>query len=263
MAKRVKRRIFAGAVCDQIVYTTGDRANAKKAAPRPRFKSEEERAEHRRLIARRHHARVINANYGPTSLYSTLTLDDAHEVHTFDDARKIRDKYYNRLKSAYPEAKLHIYMGRGENTYRIHLHMISDGIPAEKIAALWRQGTVKRIVPLKEHNYYNGVDCGQDYTGLANYLFDHWTPEQGGRNRYKCSKATLKAPQEETPTECAREYSPDRPPIAPKGFEYVRCDFNKYGYMCFHYIRIPKERKRSSTTGQQAGRCEPRKCVKS
>ena len=42
---RVKRRIFAGAVCEQQVYTISDRAKSiKKAKPKkPRFKSEAER----------------------------------------------------------------------------------------------------------------------------------------------------------------------------------------------------------------------------
>lgn len=254
-AKRLKRRIFAGAVCDQVVYTANVRnGDNSKARPRPRFKSEEERAEHRRLIARRHHARVINANYGPTSLYSTLTLDNAHEVHTFEEARKIRDRYYNRLKTAYPEAKIHIYMGRGESTNRIHMHMLTDGIPEEKIIELWRQGSVHRVEALKEHNYYDGVDCGQDYTGLANYLFDHWTPEQSGRNRYKCSKATITQPEPEEPTECVRDYTPDKPPVSPRGYKFVRCDYTKYGYMCFHYVKIAeRRRKRKSTTGGAPG----------
>lgn len=57
--------------------------NLDKAEPRPRFKNEEEREAHRIGISRRRHARTINENYGPTSLYSTLTLDNESEVHTF------------------------------------------------------------------------------------------------------------------------------------------------------------------------------------
>ena len=40
----VKRRIFSGVVCEQEVYTVSDRANIKKAEPRPRFNDDEERA---------------------------------------------------------------------------------------------------------------------------------------------------------------------------------------------------------------------------
>lgn len=72
--------------------------NLDKAEPRPRFKNEEEREAHRIGISRRRHARTINENYGPTSLYSTLTLDNESEVHTFSEARRIRDLYVRRLK---------------------------------------------------------------------------------------------------------------------------------------------------------------------
>ena len=183
--QRVKRRIFSGVVCEQEVYTVSDRANIKKAEPRPRFKDDEERAQHRIGISKRKHQRLVNENFSPLSLYSTLTFDDDSEVHTFSEARRIRDNYFRRLQRACPDAKIIIYMGRGKSTNRIHFHMISDGIPEETISGKWNDGSVIHIRHLREHNYYNGVDYGQDYTGLADYLFNHWTPEQDtvGRRR--------------------------------------------------------------------------------
>ena len=85
--QRVKRRIFSGVVCEQEVYTVSDRANIKKAEPRPRFKDDEERAQHRIGISKRKHQRLVNENFSPLSLYSTLTFDDDSEVHTFSEAR--------------------------------------------------------------------------------------------------------------------------------------------------------------------------------
>lgn len=126
--QRVKRRIFSGVVCEQEVYTVSDRANIKKAEPRPRFKDDEERAQHRIGISKRKHQRLVNENFSPLSLYSTLTFDDDSEVHTFSEARRIRDNYFRRLQRACPDAKIIIYMGRGKSTNRIHFHMISDGI---------------------------------------------------------------------------------------------------------------------------------------
>lgn len=188
--QRVKRRTFSGVVCEQEVYNVPDRIKSlEKAEPRPRFKNEEERELHRIGISRRKHARLINENYGPTSLYSTLTLDNESEVHTFDEARRIRDLYVRRLKYHAPDAKINIYMGRGKTTFRIHFHMISEGVSEKLIRDLWGLGDVLRIEHLREHNYYNGVDYGRDYTGLANYLFDHWTPEQGG-HRWKQKRPT-------------------------------------------------------------------------
>lgn len=247
---RVKKRIFAGAVCDQIVYTVSDRAADPAAArPRQRFKTVEERAEHRRLISRRHHARVFNENFGPSSLYSTLTIDDEHEVHTMDDARRLRENYYRRLKRVCPKAKIIIYIGRGKSTHRIHMHMVSDGIPQGTISEKWRLGAVIRSDNLREHNYYNGIDHGQDYTGLANYLFDHWTEEQGRGRRYLQS-SNIKIPEQEPARVCARSYSPISPPLPPKGYVFTGCEYNKYGYMCFHYVRKPPPHRRTGRVQQ-------------
>lgn len=74
--QRVKTRLFSGAVCEQIVFNVPDRVrDIRKAEPRPRFRTEEEREQHRIGISRRKHARLFNANFGPTSLYSTLTFN--------------------------------------------------------------------------------------------------------------------------------------------------------------------------------------------
>lgn len=117
--------------------------------------------------------------------------------------------YVRRLKYHAPDAKINIYMGRGKTTFRIHFHMISEGVSEKLIRDLWGLGDVLRIEHLREHNYYNGVDYGRDYTGLANYLFDHWTPEQGG-HRWKQTK-NLKRPEREEPTVVKRNYSATRP----------------------------------------------------
>ena len=240
MARQIKRRIFAGAVCDQIVYTVGDNIRSiEKAKPRVRFKTEQERAEHRRLISRRKHARMFNENYGPSSLYGTLTFSNEYEVHTFEEARKVRDNYFRRLTYAYPEAKVNIYMGRGKGTNRIHFHIVCDGIPEEAIVNKWKCGEVTHVRNLRENNYYEGKNCGQDYTGLANYLFDHWTEEQGG-HRYKYTRKTIRIPEPEKATECKRRYRVDMPPVCPEGYVFIRCDYNRYGYMCFHYVKKPK-----------------------
>ena len=46
--RRVKQRIFCGAVCEQIIYNIGDSADIRTAKPRkPRFENEEDRAAHR------------------------------------------------------------------------------------------------------------------------------------------------------------------------------------------------------------------------
>ena len=84
--QRVKKRIFSGCVCEQLVFSVPDGIkNVAKLEPkRPRFKTETEREEHRVGISRRNHARLVNENFTPESLYSTLTLSNEYEVHTFE-----------------------------------------------------------------------------------------------------------------------------------------------------------------------------------
>ena len=235
--KRVKKRIFAGTVCEQLVYAVSDRADVKKAKPRERFPDEESRAAHRDAIARKRFARLINANHNPSSLYSTLTFDDANELHYFSDAKRIRTMWRKVLQRECPDAKIIIVIGRGDNTNRIHFHMISGGIPAEAIRRLWKYGKVVDAKPLRRHNKYNGVDCGTDYTGLANYLFDHWTEEQGG-HRYMATRNHVK-PEAETPVEVKREYTEERAPAAPRGYKLVEAKATPFGYIYYKYIKDP------------------------
>ena len=240
----MKRRSFYGAICEQIVYQMPDGVkNIRDYDPervrRERFKDEAERELHRKEISRRNHLRKFHANFGPGDIYSTLTFDDDWEVHTFADAKRIRRNFIRVLQRRYPEAVIFLYMGRGKGTDRIHFHMVSKGVPKEFIDEKWKYGSVKRFAELRAHNWYNNVDHGQDYTGLANYLFDHWTEEVGGHHWFQTSNA--KAEEREKPTEVhiGGGYSEKRPPRAPKGYKLVESRATKYGYMYFKYVVIP------------------------
>lgn len=240
---RVKRRTFAGVTCEQEVYYIKDDADIREARPpRMRFKTEEERLKHKLEISRRKHANLFNENFSPSSLYSTLTFDNDNEVHSVSECKKLRDAYVRKLKKKYPDAVIFIYYGQGKTTHRFHLHMVSDGIPEEDIAALWQYGEINRIDHLREHVFYNGVDHGQDYTGLANYLFDHWKPEFGG-HRWKMTR-NARRPDRERPKEAKREYSEEKPPRAPKGYFLVETKSNRYGYLYFRYVKQPEKPKR-------------------
>lgn len=242
---RVKRRIFSGAVCEQIVYSTGERADLKTAKPkRPRFLSESEREQHKLGISRRKHARSFNASFVPGDIYCTLTFDDENEVHDFRDAKRLRANFLRRLHRACPDARIRIYIGRGKNTHRIHMHMVCHGVTEDVIRAKWGYGDVKHVVGLRAHNYYNKVDYGADYTGLANYLFDHWTPEQGGQ-RWAQTR-NMREPEIEPAREAVRDYDEQRPPIAPKGYQYVECSKTAYGYYIFKYIKRPPGAKKEA-----------------
>lgn len=248
MAKRHKRRIFAGAVCEQIVYGVPDGAGLRESRPKkPRFQDAGERREFNRKVSERRFAALVNANFGPTSFYSTLTFDVDHECHTAQECRRERDNFYRRLMRKYPESRVVMVYGRGKSTNRFHLHMVSDGIPAEEIATLWRRGSVVDCRQLRRHNYYvhadgTKVDHGQDYTALAAYLHGHWREEFGG-HRFKASR-TCRQPEAEGATEAVREYSPKRPPVAPKGYILVEARATQYGFQYYKYVRMPEKEKR-------------------
>lgn len=236
---KVKKRIFAGTTCDQIIYSTG--RNNPKGRARLRFKSETERAEHRRQIARRHHAALINANFTPAGFYCTFTFDAENEVHTMDEARRERANFRRRLLYKNKNAKIALYMGRGKSTHRIHFHGFVEGLSAEDIRRAWTGGGVVQISPLRRNNKNAaGMDVGTDFSAVANYCFDHWTAEQGGH--YYSRTNNFAMPEEEAARECRREYSPEHPPIAPKGYTFVSAYTTPYGYQAYHYVILPQKR---------------------
>ena len=249
--KTMKRRIFSGAVCEQIVYNVPDGVRIPEnydpeRVKKERFKDAEAYEKFKEDISRKTHSRSFHANFGPGDLYSTLTFDDDWEVHTFTDAKKIRKNFVGALKRRYPDAVIFLYMGRGKGTERIHFHMVSSGIPEEFVSKKWKYGSVRRFTKLREHNWYDGVDYGQDYTGLANYLFNHWTEEVGGHHWFQTRNA--RKPDAEDPTEVriTGGYSEKRPPVAPKGYKLVETKATKYGYLYFKYVVVPpKDPKRS------------------
>lgn len=247
--KTMKRRIFAGSTCEQIVYNVPSGVREPKAydpekPSRKRFKDEEERAHHRDEISRRKFRRSINENHNPRSIYSTLTFDTSWEVHTFEEAKLIRRNFTRALQRACPDAVIHLVMGRGKATKRIHFHMVSAGVPLEVIQEKWKYGRIAEHSYLREHNWYKGVDYGQDYTGLADYMWDHWTEEVGGHRWFQTKNARKPDAEKATEVRVSGGYSEKRPPVAPKGYKLVETKTTKYGYLYFKYVVIPPEPER-------------------
>lgn len=253
MAARImKRRIFAGNTCEQYVYMVpAGVKDVKNYDPekvrRDRFKTEEERKKHRENISRFTFIRNVNANMEPGDWYATLTMDDDWEVHTFDEARRIRSNFIRTIQRACPDAVIFAVMGRGKGTQRIHFHMLIKNVSEEIIDKKWKYGRIKRIVKLRAHNWYDGVDHGADFTGIANYFFDHWTEEQGGHRWFQTKNA--KQPERENPTEVriGGGYSEKRPPRAPKGYKLVTVKTNPYGYLYYKYVVVPEKDKKRTT----------------
>lgn len=248
--KQMKKRIFCGSVCHQIVYNVSDGVrNLADYDPerksRKRFKNAQEYEEFKEQISIRRAIRRFNAAFCPGDLYTTLTFDDDWEVHTFEEAKKIRRNYVRVLQRAYPDAVIWCTMGRGKGTNRIHFHMVVHGIPEDYIKEKWKYGKITHVRQLREHNYYDGKDQGADFTGLALYLLKHWTKEQGG-HRFFLTKNARK-PEEEKPTEVklCGGYSEKRPPKPPKGYMMVEKKSTRYGHILFKYVVIPVPDKRT------------------
>lgn len=233
--KRMKKRIFSGCVCEQIVYTAADSTSALRIR-RNRFKDEEQYAAFKDAMGRKRFAQLINANFSPESFKGTLTFDAENELYDFADARRIRSAFVRRIRRRCPDAKIIVVMGRGKSTARIHFHYLMDGVTEDVIRGAWTWGEIVECKHLRAHNHYDGVDCGRDYTGLANYYWEHWTREQGGHHYY--ATRNMDKPEEEKAEETKREYTEAKPPRAPKGYKMVESRTTAFGFLYFKYTKI-------------------------
>ncbi len=235
--QRVRRHIYSGEVLEVEIYSYESNRSIKASEPTPRFKSEAERADFMLTRSRRNHERLVNANFTPAGYYCTFTFNKENECHSWEDTKYLSQLYVRRVKRKYPDVRIMWYAGKGAKTARYHVHMLIEGAPEEYIHDQWTYGEVSRIEHLREHNYYDGIDHGRDYTALANYLLDHWTPEQG-THRYRATR-NIKKPEKEAPKECRRNYTAEKPPKTPKGYKLVDIHSTKYGYICFKYVVEP------------------------
>ena len=239
-----KRKTTSGVVLEQEIFDIAPQTKRLKAAeakPPPEM-TQEERQEYNDAQALRRFIRNVNTNFNPQSFYVTLTFSDDFLPDTFAEARQALNNYIRRLQYAAPALRAVAVMGRGDRNGRIHLHLIVSGVDEATITDRWRMGDVRRVEPLREHNIYNGKDHGADYTGLATYLFKHWTPEQGAGKRWRQTK-NLDPPAKQKPQRIHRRYSEKKPPRAPKGYFLAEAKTTKYGYQYYKYVLFPPKAK--------------------
>ena len=60
----------------------------------------------------------------------------------------------------------------------------------------------------------------------------------------KSVEGISRQPEAEGATEAVREYSPKRPPVAPKGYILVEARATQYGFQYYKYVRKPEKEKR-------------------
>lgn len=235
------RETVSGVVRErEIFHIAPNTQNLKGANPRPPPEmTPEERQKYNNAQALRRFIRIVNQNFTPQDYYVTLTFSDQHLPETFVDARPILNNYFRRMLYAAPGMVAVAVMGRGIKTGRIHFHLLLSGVDRDTIKNRWKCGEVSRIEPLRPHNIYNGKDHGADYTGLATYLFKHWTTEQGHGKRWKQTKSIRPPDRDKRPKRVKRRYSEDKPPRPKPGYMLVEVKITNYGYMCFKYVRMP------------------------
>lgn len=239
---RYKKRTFSGAVCEIEIYNGFD-GRSPKLKPAPvNIRTEKERREYNRRKSEKHFIRVVNTNFTHNDYYVTATYSNELLPDSFDEAENNLNNYVRRLRRTNPQAKIIAVTGYGKRSRRLHHHLIISGVAESDILSKWNGGEIIRAERLREHNYYNGIDYGEDFTALAAYLHAH-TPDNVKGRRWKQTK-TIQQPKEEKPQKVRRIYSEYKPPKAPEGFTLQEIHTSEYygsGYICFKYIRAPRQ----------------------
>ncbi len=237
-----KKRTISGAVCEIEFFNAPESRSPSLKPKRESIRTDEERREYNRRKSEKHFVRLVNTNFDHNAYYVTLTYDNEHLPATYEEAERNLENYKRRLQRYNPNIKLIAVTGEGKNSGRLHHHLIILGAAEKDIIEKWTGGNIARAEHLRKHNYYNGVDQGEDFTALAEYLFHHTEQVTKGR-RWKQTKK-LEQPKEQKPQKVCRSYSEKKPPKAPEGYKLVAVQTSEYfgsGYVCFKYVRIPCE----------------------
>lgn len=240
MKKQIKRSIYAGQICQTVVYQKRERElrMGHCAQTRLRFANEEEREEHRRKISLNRFLFNVNAAFSSAGYFGTLTFD-SHQFPNVDyeTAKKQRDNFIRRIKRAYPDAVLALVIGVGDNGGRFHIHMLIEGVDHDKIADIWGKGYV-HLTPLRGYGMHNGQQYDGDYSCVARYMFDQAIAEPG-QHRYYISRNADK-PEVMDPEVCEETYTLTKYPEEP-GYEPTRAYADLFGNLYFWYLkkRIP------------------------
>ncbi len=239
-----KRVVKSGAVMEVEYYDISPRVRHLRGAeppPEP-ARTPEEQARVNRQVRLKRHIRNMNTNFGPWALYATLTFMNKHLPQTMADAWRVLDNYVRRLQSACPALKLYAVVGRGVTTKRIHCHIVVSGADKRTLIAKWGLGKVRKVKNLYEHCIYDGVDCGRDYRGLAEYLFEHMERDEENKGKQMKRAGRLDKPRKDTPKRVVNAQNAQRWPKTPPGYmptTIYRSDTSRGAYWCYRFSRLP------------------------
>jgi len=235
--KRVTR---SGAVYEIEYYPVSECVrDLSSSNPKPEnIRTPEEKKRYNHHKSEKQFIRIINTNFTSSAYYVTLTYNNEHLPESYSEALKNAENYTRRLKYLNPNARIISVTGYGRRTGRLHHHYIMSGISESDIRSRWTFGTIVKVEHLRKHNYYNGVDHGEDFTALAVYLHGHASDLHKGK-RWKQTK-NIQQPVRDKAKQVKRVYSVKCPPKAPRGFVFVEArtgEYYKSGYVYFKYVR--------------------------
>lgn len=209
----LKKEIRHGNVIEKIKYTNGRFGIKKKNGPAmgttpPEQKEWQRRQDERKIW------RLMNENFGPGDLWTTLTYPAKCRPPSEAVQKNIRN-FLDRLRRLYKkmgkELKYIYSVGRGKRG-AVHIHMVLPKMDVEKISSIWAE-----LVNNGEYvrTDFQPMDRSHDYKKLADYIVknsaeDFESEDPVFKKRYCCSR-NLKKPVEKTRVIKARTWKKDPP----------------------------------------------------
>lgn len=185
------KEIKAGEQLEVEIYPEFTKGQ-KKEIPEEGLK-EKQRAAQRNLNeknSRKQCERVINANFGDSDIWATLTYTDDEMPETMEQADRNMTNYIRRINRKRKKEGLqnarYVYVTECSDKGRYHHHIVLDGdMSMDDVEAIWKLGRRNQVRRLQKDE--NGL------TGMAQYITKE--KKKKGQKMWRASKG-LKQPEE-------------------------------------------------------------------
>lgn len=216
MDKVIRETCISGAVIDRTVKASFPHGGCRRPKSKPT--SDAVKKNNDRLAAKQL-TRLINANFYPGDLHTTLTYA---EVVSVDEARHQLDLWLRRMRREFKkQGKEFYYIAVTEyEHHRIHHHIVMNYIDLQIITAQWTNGRMRCTT----------LDQSRNYRALAEYLIKETQktfrePGNSKKRRWKSSR-NLKRPVVKREWVSVRELWRDPKPL--KGYQIDKDSIRYY-----------------------------------
>lgn len=216
MDKVIRETCISGAVIDRTVKASFPHGGCRRPKSKPT--SDAVKKNNDRLAAKQL-TRLINANFYPGDLHTTLTYA---EVVNVDEAKHQLDLWLRRMRREFKkQGKEFYYIAVTEyEHHRIHHHIVMNYIDLHIISAQWNNGRVRCTT----------LDQSRNYRALAEYLIKETQktsrePGNSTKRRWKSSR-NLKRPVVKREWVSVRELWRDPKPL--KGYQIDKDSIRYY-----------------------------------